>query len=105
MKSMAACISSVGCPEPAACNACGECAFTAKVYVLPSETAQESAARPRAERNDRAPICEWLLDYVDLMEKDLKQHANPVGLHRAVKNRQLQRRIAEVIAHVGKEGS
>lgn len=61
---------------------------------------QESATAPAAERNDRAPIYEWLLHYIDLMESDVKQHARPIGLNRLVKNRALEKRIAEVRAHL-----
>ena len=51
------------------------------------------------------PVNEWLLHYIDLMESDLRQHANPVGLNRAVKNRALQQRIAEVRAYLSRESS
>ena len=66
---------------------------------------QEYCTAPRVERKDRAPIGEWLLHYVDLMQSDLKQHANPIGLNRAVKNRALQQRIAEVRAYLSREAS
>lgn len=45
----------------------------------------------------------WLRDYVAVMRADLKQHANPVGLHRAIKNSDLQRRIVEVMAYLAKQ--
>lgn len=57
---------------------------------------QESATRARAERNDRAQIDGWLLDYVALMEAELKHYANTLGLQRAVKNRRLQLQIKAV---------
>lgn len=43
-----------------------------------------------------AQVAKWLHDYVAMMDADVKKHANPVGLHRAVVNRKLKERIAEV---------
>lgn len=64
---------------------------------------QESANVSAAERNNRAPIREWLVHYLGLMESDVKQHAHPIGLNRLVKNRALEKRIAEVRAHLDRE--
>jgi hypothetical protein len=47
-----------------------------------------------------AKVNEWLLDYVAVMEETLAKHPNPVGLHRAMANRALEKRLAEVRAYL-----
>jgi hypothetical protein len=52
---------------------------------------------------DAAHVQLWLRDYIAIMRADLKQHAYPVGLHRTIRNRDIQRRIDEVITYLAKQ--
>lgn len=93
MKLTSACIHLAGCPEPAVCKACGECAFVAKIY---DERPPESApVRPTVVRDigrkNLADIAGRLRELADWAEKNPEAvrtvivisaaHASVVSVH------------------------